>query len=149
MRHTVKLDTELIDQINALSALLNTIDSFKHGFRRRLWRFVFTLEAFAIVGDINKFIKLTRKNFLVEGATEESLAGLLEKYRTLASKCARLGEICAAKGMSSMLINAHAAAMRRVEELMEDLVDNLSVMEAERLNEPRVPLEQVMADMGM
>jgi hypothetical protein len=147
MAHTVEFNTELIDQINAMSALLNTFDVFKHGFRRRLWRFTFTLEAFAIVGEINKFVKRTQKHFPVEGATEESFAWLLEECRKLAPKCARWGELCAAKGMSSLLIKAHASSMRGIEELMEDLIDNLSVMEAERLNEPRISLEQVMADM--
>ena len=149
MAHTVELDTELIGQINAMSALLNTIDVFKNGFRRRLLRFTITLEALALADVINKNVKHARKHFLVEGVTEELLAEVLELYRKSAPQFARLGELCAAKGMSFLLINAHASSMRGMEELMEDLVDNLSAMEAGRLNEPRVPLEHVMADMDI
>ena len=149
MDHTVEFDTELIGQINAMSALLNTIEAFKHGFRRRLLRFTFTLEGFSLANGINKNVKYARKHFLVEGATEESLAGLLEKLRKLASVYERMGERYAGSGMSFLLLNAHASSMRGMEELIEDLVDNLSAMEAERLNEPRVPLEHVMADMDI
>jgi hypothetical protein len=148
MAHTVELDTELIGQINAMSALLNTTDVFKNGFRRRLLRFTITLEALALADVINKNVKHARKHFLVEGVTEELLAEVLELYRKSAPQYARLGELCAAKGMSFLLINAHARSLRAMEELMEDLIDNLLAMEAERLNEPRVTLEQVMADMN-
>lgn len=149
MGHTLEFDTELIGQVNAISALLNTIEAFKHGFRRRLLRFAFTLEGLALADGINKNVKLARKHLLVEGATEKSLAELLEKCRKLASVYAGMGERYAGAGMSFLLINAHARSLRAMEELMEDLIDNLSAMEAERLNEPRVPLEQVMADMDM